>query len=67
MRRVTSKTHASSAAFDLKIQTSISRHCDYGIPKIETQLTTGDIAFRQHSSGHTPGLAEVTMSLPLKR
>jgi hypothetical protein len=24
-------------------------------PKIETAVTTGDIAFRQHSSGHTPG------------
>jgi (4-O-methyl)-D-glucuronate---lignin esterase len=24
-------------------------------PKIETALVTGDIAFRQHSSGHTPG------------
>jgi len=24
-------------------------------PKIETGVVTGDIAFRQHSSGHTPG------------
>jgi hypothetical protein len=24
-------------------------------PLIETGLTTGDIAFRQHSGGHTPG------------
>jgi hypothetical protein len=24
-------------------------------PKIETGVTSGDIAFRQHSSGHTPG------------
>lgn len=24
-------------------------------PKIETAIVTGDIAFRQHSSGHTPG------------
>src|SRR5262245_6156560 len=24
-------------------------------PKIETAITSGDIAFRQHSSGHTPG------------
>jgi len=24
-------------------------------PKIETALTSGDIAFRQHSAGHTPG------------
>ena len=24
-------------------------------PKIETAVVTGDIAFRQHSSGHTPG------------
>ncbi len=24
-------------------------------PKIETPVTAGDIAFRQHSSGHTPG------------
>ena len=24
-------------------------------PQIETAVITGDIAFRQHSSGHTPG------------
>jgi hypothetical protein len=24
-------------------------------PKVETGLTEGDIAFRQHSGGHTPG------------
>jgi (4-O-methyl)-D-glucuronate---lignin esterase len=24
-------------------------------PRIETAVMTGDIAFRQHSSGHTPG------------
>ncbi|MGA2807471.1 MAG: acetylxylan esterase, partial [Terracidiphilus sp.] len=24
-------------------------------PPIETTLTAGDIAFRQHSGGHTPG------------
>jgi hypothetical protein len=24
-------------------------------PPIKTALTTGDLAFRQHSAGHTPG------------
>jgi hypothetical protein len=24
-------------------------------PPIETALVSGDVAFRQHSSGHTPG------------
>jgi hypothetical protein len=31
------------------------RSRDHGIPPIETALVDGDVAFRQHSSGHTDG------------